>query len=91
MIDEAPFPHCDPRVLHAPGECKYCDEYPEAQQKRVDEGIAFTGQSVNVVDQLADVLDDGKPKPTKPCPADEARGLGRAHRWGGNAPSKKPD
>jgi hypothetical protein len=70
----APYPHCDQRVLHAPDECVYCDAYPEAQQDRVTRGINFTGHS-----------DLGK----QPCPADAARGLGQAHRWGGNAPRPK--
>ena len=37
------FPHCDQRILHAPGECDYCDECPEWQQLRLDWGICFTG------------------------------------------------
>jgi len=39
---EAP-PHCDSRVLHAPGECEFCDQRPEWQALRQAWGIAFTG------------------------------------------------
>jgi len=38
------FPHCDPRILHAPGECEFCDDRPEWQQLRTGWGIAFTGR-----------------------------------------------
>jgi hypothetical protein len=41
--NEAPFPHCDQRVLHAPGSCQYCDAYPKYQELRVAWGINFTG------------------------------------------------
>lgn len=37
------FPHCDQAVLHAPGECEYCDGCPEWQSLREAWGIAFTG------------------------------------------------
>lgn len=36
-------PHCDSRVLHAPGECEVCDKYPTWQELRFVWGIAFTG------------------------------------------------
>lgn len=36
-------PHCDQRVLHAPGECEFCDARPEWQALRQAWGIAFTG------------------------------------------------
>lgn len=66
------FPHCDERVLHSPGECIYCDMYPDAQQSRIARKVNFTGQS----------------KPGfGPCPADAARGLGNAHMWHGNRPT----
>lgn len=72
MSEHQKYPHCDARVLHAPGECEFCDGYAsELQQGRVDQGINFTGHS-----------DPDK----KPCPADAARGIGGAHTWGGNAP-----
>lgn len=37
------FPHCDQRILHAPGECEYCDGHPQWQAIRQAWGIAFTG------------------------------------------------
>ena len=65
------FPHCDQRILHVPGECSYCDAYPEWQALRVAWGIAFTGW---------------EPEGTElPCPADHARG--NNHKlWPGNTP-----
>ncbi len=68
------FPHCDQRVLHAPGECGYCDKHREWQELRVAWGIAFTGYEP----------EDGEIE----CPSDRARGRGGAHVWGGNRPSK---
>lgn len=63
------FPHCDQRVLHAPGECRYCDMHPEWQALRMAWGISFTGYEP-----------DGK---ELPCPATHARGDG-VNRWHGN-------
>lgn len=39
------FPHCDQRILHAPGECEYCDGRPDWQAVRQAWGIAFTGHA----------------------------------------------
>ena len=63
------FPHCDPRILHAPGECEFCDRRSEWQALRVAWGIAFTGW---------------EPEGNElPCPADYARG--DTHKlWHGN-------
>jgi hypothetical protein len=63
------FPHCDQRILHAPMECRYCDEHSEWQALRAAWGIAFTGW---------------EPEDTElPCPADYARG--ETHKlWPGN-------
>lgn len=70
------FPHCDPRVLHAPGQCRICDEYaPKAQKDRVRRMINFTGESTRGL---------------QPCPSDQARGVGGAHVWHGNTPKKPP-
>jgi hypothetical protein len=63
------FPHCDPRILHAPTECEFCDMHPEWQQLRTLWRIAFTGY---------------EPEGTElPCPADYARG-DKHTRWHGN-------
>lgn len=67
------FPHCDPRILHAPGECEFCDKHKDWQELRLKWGIAFTGF---------------EPEGTElPCPADHARG--DAHtKWYGNVATK---
>lgn len=69
------FPHCDNRILHAPGECAYCDRRPEWQALRIAWGIAFTGQQPDGDHTLL------------PCPADYARPPGSPadhRRWYGN-------
>lgn len=76
------FPHCDARVLHAPGECEFCDRYPEWQDLRKRWGIAFTGHEPLTRDY-------GTSQRTQlPCPADFNRpptGEGSDHRrWAGN-------
>lgn len=45
MTKIARFPHCDQRVLHAPGECEFCDQCPEWQELRAAWGIAYTGHA----------------------------------------------
>jgi hypothetical protein len=63
------FPHCDPRILHAPGECEYCDNHQEWQALRQAWGIAFTNY---------------EPEGSElPCPANAARGDG-CNSWYGN-------
>jgi hypothetical protein len=74
---ETEFPHCDQAVLHAPGECEYCDGHPDWQALRGWWGIAFTGHTPEA-DQM-------------PCPSDFRRGIGNAHRWGGNRPTNVRD
>lgn len=64
------FPHCDQRVLHAPGECEYCDEHPDWQALRFAWGIAFTGYEPGP-DELQ-------------CPATVRRPLGKINNWVGN-------
>jgi len=63
------FPHCDPRILHAPGECDFCDRHKEWQYLRLTWGIAFTGYTPD--------------ENELPCPADNARGDGHK-AWRGN-------
>ena len=66
-------PHCDPRVLHAFGECKVCDEHARsAQFARKVQGVSFTGQT------------GGR----WPCPGDVARPNKSNQVWGGNRPWK---
>lgn len=69
------FPHCDARVLHAPGECRFCDMHKDWQDLRVTWNIAFTGHQPEA----------GQ----KPCPSDEARNLAGAHVWAGNVPQPR--
>jgi hypothetical protein len=69
------FPHCDSRVLHAPGECVYCDEHPDWQELREVWGINFTGHQEVLKMQ---------------CPADRARGDNHK-LWGGNVAVTKED
>lgn len=67
------MPHCDQRILHAPGECQYCDGYADWQELRQMWGIAFTGHAPQ----------DGQ----FPCPADYHRppNTPSDHRqWPGN-------
>jgi hypothetical protein len=65
----AHMPHCDQRVLHAPGECDHCDEYPELQDAREMWGINYTGHRDE--DKLM-------------CPAEMHRVLGTINQWPGN-------
>lgn len=67
------FPHCDPRVLHAPGECQYCDMHPDWQKLREVWSICFTG------------YEPEEDKKELPCPAWFARG-DNCQKWGGNVP-----
>lgn len=67
------FPHCDQRVLHAPGECEYCDKHLDWQALRLSWGIAFTNYEPEG-DEL-------------PCPAMHARG-DTVNRWHGNVAKK---
>jgi hypothetical protein len=69
LEERAAYPHCDSLVLHSPGECRYCDMYPEQQQRRELQGINFTGQ-----------YDPNK----RPCPAEQYRSLETINKWGGN-------
>lgn len=73
-------PHCDARVVHAPGECVWCDVAEEVhgwQTQRREGGRAFTGHAP---DAMAGQL---------PCPSDVARGKAGAHVWGGNRPTQE--
>lgn len=45
MTELSRFPHCDQRVLHAPGECEFCDMHSEWQELRKAWGISFTGHA----------------------------------------------
>lgn len=63
------MPHCDSAILHAPGDCTYCDHYPEWQQLRAAWRINFTGST----------------DPDKaPCPSEHRRPAEIRDRWPGN-------
>lgn len=80
------FPHCDPKILHKPGECTYCDSHPDWQELREVWGIAFTGHSHERIEEI-----DWKGKKfTKvliPCPSEQDRPLEVINKWGGNRPA----
>jgi hypothetical protein len=74
-------PHCDQQILHAPGECDYCDEQPQWQALRKLWGIAFTGHlPIRVLDPPFQEL---------PCPSDWRRPLGLNQAWPGNQAQSK--
>lgn len=67
-------PHCDPFILHAFNECKYCDDCPEAQEYR----------------QLARINFSGHNDPDKaPCPSTYFRSEETINLWGGNRAQKR--
>lgn len=41
------FPHCNSEVLHAPGECVYCDAFPKRQADWTADGTPFTPNESN--------------------------------------------
>ncbi len=66
------WPHCDPRVLHAPGTCEVCDEDPYLQEIRKVWSIAFSGEEAEE-NQL-------------PCPSTLFRTENHINAWYGNRP-----
>lgn len=46
-LKQAPYPHCNSEVLHAPSECYYCDKYPDRQKVRAASGTPFTPNESN--------------------------------------------
>jgi len=73
------FPHCDQRVLHAPGECEYCDAHPDWQELREAWCINFTGNHIT---------NDTYNRKYLPCPSEVARPLDLINQWDGNVPFK---
>lgn len=63
------MPHCDASVLHAPGECEFCDMHPEWQQYRIASRINFTGH---------------EDEHNAPCPSSHFRAPSLVERWFGN-------
>lgn len=69
------FPHCDPKVIHKPGDCTYCDQRSEWQELREAWGINFTGGT----------------DPVKlTCPSELVRDVRSVHSWHGNRPTNVP-
>lgn len=67
-------PHCDQRVLHPPGECIYCDRYPEWQLAREMWRVNYTGYHE---------------QDKSPCPSeDQGRSINSVNRWFGNVERK---
>lgn len=74
--ERAYAPHCDPSVLHAPGDCEHCDCYPDWQDYRVTARINFSGHSIG---DLA------------PCPSTFFRPTEVIEQWYGNVASPPDD
>jgi hypothetical protein len=70
-VDDLTAPHCDQAILHAPGECTFCDAQPEWQALRQLWGICFTGQPPANDWEIA-------------CPSDIRRPGGVNTLWPGN-------
>lgn len=69
-------PHCDAKVLHAPGECDICDRYSGRQRVRRHYGICFTGHEPDETNPI-------------PCPSTQTRSVETINRWPGNRPQPK--
>lgn len=85
VTGEPQYPHCDTRILHAPGECEFCDGHADWQLLRKRWGIAFTGHQPQV-ERIGPVT-----RKELPCPADFNRPPDSPsdHRqWHGNTPKK---
>lgn len=67
-------PHCDQAILHSPGSCWACDQYPDWQEYRIRSLIAFSDE---------DPVPDGK----APCPSTYFRNPQTRDLWPGNTPA----
>lgn len=65
------LPHCDPAILHAPGTCTVCDEFPTLQRYRELAGINFTNEDLET---------------RCPCPSEYFRDPYDRDAWKGNLP-----
>ena len=76
QVWDGTYPHCDPRVLHRPGDCITCDIHAGLlQQLRKHWGINFTNQHEHENEDGITML---------PCPSEVARPLKIVNAWGGN-------
>lgn len=66
------YPHCDDKVLHARGDCRYCSlaQYERLHALRAEMSIAHSGAMVET-DQ-------------DPCPSEAYRPADIIERWPGN-------
>ena len=74
-------PHCDSAVLHEPGTCEFCDEFPLLQKARQLWGIAYTGEAPGRTGTGVVMV----------CPSEMRRELDVIHRWPGNRPTRSSD
>ena len=65
------YPHCDPRILHPPGECEYCDNSGLQEIRRAWD-MNFTTKNQDKKKSL--------------CPAIKYRGLENCESWPRNRP-----
>lgn len=88
MSESVQYPHCDSRVLHAPGECEFCDRHRDWQNGRIHDRICFTGLDGETMNRRYRL--GLPPVRWQPCPADAARPPGSSsdhRRWAGNKPT----
>lgn len=74
VLEGVVYPHCDPRVLHSPGTCEFCDEHPDWQAERVRKKIDFTNDKVDEADASREY----------PCPSFLYRDRETIEKWWGN-------
>lgn len=74
-MTERPMPHCDSRVLHAPGVCVFCDRRPDLQKHRRQMGMAFTDDPSPHPGAIQDIATQYRPIET-------------INKWFGNRPVK---
>jgi hypothetical protein len=86
-------PHCDSRVIHAPGECEFCDKYGREQQRnRIFLKVAFTNYTPEgmeneiwiTTEEFKRLMNLETFQEWLPCPAMYARGKESINSWGGN-------
>lgn len=67
-------PHCDSSVLHRPGKCQHCDNYPGWQEYREIARINFSNEH---------------DKDKAPCPSTYFRKEETINKWWGNVEQKE--
>jgi hypothetical protein len=69
-------PHCDPFVLHLPGNCEFCAGRTDLQTYRLVNKISHTD---------SEVVEEG----FEPCPALQRRDKENIENWPGNRPENE--